>query len=131
MISRRTVLMFSGLVSLAIVVVDLLGTSVVCGGRQYTQCMQIVHFGALTFLPLIAVFVIAVAMSLFSSDRVYQSWFRFARWWIPMSMLAIFIAPKYSGNVLDSIEKGSVALVTSVIFIVVSLIIIGYKLVRK
>src|SRR3989344_4622106 len=61
------------------------------------------------------------------AETIYQAWFRFARWWVPLSMLAIFIAPEYSHDWLYPIEKGGVALVSSIIFCLVSVAIIGFK----
>jgi len=57
-------------------------------------------------------------------NEVYEAWFRFARWWIPLSMLAIFIAPEYSSDWMYRIEKGSVAFITSALFVAISTIII-------
>ncbi len=60
-------------------------------------------------------------------EEIYQAWFRFTRWWIPLSMLAIFIAPEYSNDWLYPIEKGGVALAVIVVFCTVSILIIGVK----
>jgi hypothetical protein len=64
-------------------------------------------------------------------EEVYQAWFRFARWWIPLSMVLILISPEYSGDWMYPITKGTVAFLTSGIFIVVSVLIIFVKLLRS
>ena len=75
------------------------------------------------FIPLFLFSLITYKMR----EEVYQAWFRFVRWWIPLSVLLIFIAPEYSHDWLYPIEKGSVALLTSAIFLIVSLLIIVAK----
>ncbi len=57
-------------------------------------------------------------------EEVYRAWFRFARWWIPLSMLAIFLAPEYSSDWMYPIEKGTVTFLFSVSFCIISLLII-------
>ena len=61
-------------------------------------------------------------------EEVYRAWFKFARWWIPLSMVLILISPEYSHDWMYRIEKGTVAFATSLIFVIVSLIIIITKL---
>ena len=75
------------------------------------------------FIPLFLFSLITYKMR----EEVYQAWFRFVCWWIPLSVLLIFIAPEYSHDWLYPIEKGSVALLTSAIFLIVSLLIIVAK----
>lgn len=75
------------------------------------------------FIPLFLFSLITYRMR----EEVYQTWFRFVRWWIPLSMLLIFLAPEYSNDWMYPIEKGSIALLTSAIFCVVSLVIIAAK----
>ncbi len=64
-------------------------------------------------------------------EEIYRAWFKFARWWIPLSMLFILIAPEYSQDLLYPIEKGGVAFVSSSIFFIVSTIIITVKYFRS
>lgn len=75
------------------------------------------------FIPLLALSIITY----FMREEVYRTWLRFAQWWIPLSMLAIFIAPEYATDWMLRIEKGSVAFFSSVLFIIISLILIAWK----
>ncbi|MBM3261100.1 hypothetical protein FJY93_01640 [Candidatus Kaiserbacteria bacterium] len=60
-------------------------------------------------------------------DEVYRMWVRFSYVWIPLSMIAIFFAPAYSGDWMYPIDKNSIAFLASVLFIVISLAIIAWK----
>lgn len=60
-----------------------------------------------------------------------MSWIRFAAWAVPLSMLAIFMAPEYSTDWMYRVEKGSVAIATSVIFSLISLGIIVWEYRQK
>lgn len=63
-------------------------------------------------------------------DEIYQMWFKFARWWVPVSMFLIFITPEYGGGLFNPIQKGSVAVGLSALFFLISLIIIAIQYFR-
>lgn len=125
MLTKKNLLFISGTLSAILLIVDILGTDRLCGGNQYTACMQDLHLYFLLLLPVFPLFILTIMM-FFVRFETYEPWFRFARLWIPLSMLAIFFAPEYS-NFMNPIEKGSVALITSALFILISLVIIGLK----
>ena len=60
-------------------------------------------------------------------EATYLAWFNFAKWWIPLAMLSILIAPQYSHDWLFPIDKGRVAFLVSLLFVIVSSILIAYK----
>lgn len=82
-------------------------------------------YSALLFLffPLFLFSLITYKMK----EAVYLTWYNFVKWWIPLSLLAIIISPRYSHDWMFPIDKGRVAFSTTVIFALVSLILIGYK----
>ncbi len=85
------------------------------------------------FSPYIHLFIPLFLFSLITywmREEIYKSWFRFARWFIPLSMLLTLIAPEYSSDWLYPIVKGTVALLTSIIFAALSLLIILIKYLR-
>lgn len=57
------------------------------------------------------------------------SWLRFAVWWIPLSAILIAITPVTNSNwmPLYSIERSTVTVLTTSLFAVISLGIIGWK----
>ena len=88
--------------------------------------METLHLLFLNFVPTFPLFLFSL-LTYFMKEEVYRAWSRFALVWIPLSMLLIFLAPEYSTDWMYRIEKGSVALATSAIFAVVSLVIVGVK----
>jgi hypothetical protein len=60
-------------------------------------------------------------------DDVYRAWLRFAYVWIPLSMVGIFFAPEYSTDWMYPVTKSSVAFLSSLTFVIISLVVIGYK----
>jgi len=88
--------------------------------------MDILYGAILALSPAFPTFII-ITLTLWVTHEIYESWFRFARWWIPLSMLAIFMAPEYSHDWMFRVEKGSVALAMSATFIIVSIGIIAIK----
>ena len=79
-------------------------------------------------MPLIILFLFSLITYRMRTE-IYETWFRFARWWIPLSMLAIFLAPEYSHDWLYPITKGYIAFATSAIFLVISALIVVIKFV--
>lgn len=130
MLKKNNLVILTGSLSILLLILDFLGTDRVCGGRQYTSCMQSWHAFFTVAFPLLVLFIFSL-ITYWMRDEIYRAWFKFARIWIPLSMLAIFLAPEYSNDWMFPIEKGTVALATSLIFVVVSLIIIAMKLVSS
>jgi hypothetical protein len=63
-------------------------------------------------------------------DEVYRVWARFAVVWVPFSMILIFLAPEYAGSfgiALYPITKGSMAFISSLLFVIISLILVILK----
>ena len=76
----------------------------------------------LIFIPLFLLSLITYKMK----DIIFQAWFKFARVWVPLSIILIILSPEY-GNSLLPVEKGSVSFFMSALFLIISLIIIAYK----
>lgn len=130
MISKKNVLVISTIGSLIFFVWDYIGNSSLCNflfaeGRLGSCPFTLASLEVLLipFIPLLILSLITFKMR----EEVYHAWFRFARWWVPLSIVLIFISPEYSADQMFRIEKGSVALLTSVIFIIVSVILIVWK----
>src|SRR3989338_7740165 len=97
MIEKKNLFLVSGAITLLLIILDQIGTARICGGRQYTECMQSLHSLLTVFIPIITVFLVAVVFY-WMREEVYQAWFRFLRWWIPLSMLLILVTPEYGGG---------------------------------
>ena len=75
------------------------------------------------FLPFFLLYLITYKLR----EEIYIAWFRFASWWIPLSMLLTLIAPSQSHDWMFPIDKGRVSFFMSLFFALISLILIVYK----
>lgn len=128
--NKLYLLFASGAATAILIVLNWIGTFKLCGGTEYGQCMDIVYSTIVNFIPIILFFLFSLITYWIRGD-IYQAWFRFARWWIPLSMILILISPEYSHDWMYPIEKGSVAFLTSVIFAIISTLIIILKYLRQ
>ena len=77
-------------------------------------------------LPLLVLSLITYKMR----DEVFRAWLRFAYWWIPVSLVFIYLAGGWSGggfgipNVLD---QEFVSIIFSGLFAIISLLLIIWK----
>ncbi len=60
-------------------------------------------------------------------DEIFRAWTAFARWWIPLSMIAILVTPRESGGFISIPLQATLALFCAGVFLIVSLIIIAWK----
>lgn len=114
----------SGLISFGLAVIGLFGSYTLCNDVE--SCVNLLHFFFIHTIPVLPLFIFAL-ITYFMREEVYKAWFRFARWWIPLSIALIFLSPEYSSDWILPIEKGSVALTTSILFVCISLIVIALK----
>ncbi|MDP2655239.1 MAG: hypothetical protein Q8P17_01625 [bacterium] len=78
------------------------------------------------FFPVIPLFLLSL-ITYKMSEEVYRAWLRFANVWIPLSIVLIFLAPEYSGDWMFPVVKGTVAFFSSLLFVLISLLIICWK----
>lgn len=76
--------------------------------------------------PIIPLFIFSL-ITYKMRQEMYQAWWKFARIWIPLSMLAVLISPSNTSNWMFPIEKGTVAFFSSCAFVIISLVIIAYQ----
>ena len=62
----------------------------------------------------------------FLREETFRAWLKFVYIWIPLTMLAIFMAPEY-GHPFLPITKGSIAGVSSLLFVFISVSIMIFK----
>ena len=96
-----------------------------CPSYSYSSCSQFFSFFGETifiFIPLFLLSLITYKMR----DNIFQTWFKFARIWVPLTIILVLLSPEY-GNALLPVEKGTVSFFMSALFLIISLIIIIYK----
>lgn len=99
-----------------------------CGQYDYTcqDKFEVLFPAILIFLPTLLFSIITYKMR----EEVFRAWLHFAYWWIPISLVFIYLAGGWSGggfgipNVLD---QEFVSIIFSALFVIISLIIIAYK----
>ena len=130
MVSKKLGLILSGGASIVLLLWDLIGNYQLCDAISSSgsagKCPATLSSVETILLPVIPLFLVYIVVA-FARIEVYESWFRFARWWIPLSMILIFISPEYPQGIYDPVQKGSVALVMSALFALISIAIIIWK----
>ena len=126
--TRKSLLIASGGVSLLMCVILFFDPGQLCKSVA-TVCTAWTDQVLEILIPVFVFFLISLATYKIR-DSVYTAWFNFAKWWVPLSMLAILISPEYSNDWMLPIEKGSVAFVTSVLFVAISICILVFTTLR-
>jgi|SRR3989344_5186280 len=63
-------------------------------------------------------------------EVVINRWLKFVYIWVPLTVILVFLAPEYDSSLLP-LEKGTVALTMSGLFVFISLLIILVSYLRK
>jgi len=122
-------LILTGAVSILLTALNFIGTYKLCGSKGYGACMEVVYDFMVALLPIIPLFIFSL-ITYKMREGVYRAWWKFARIWIPLSMLAVFVSPSY-GNWMIPIEKGTVAFSSSILFVIISLVLIIWQSVKE
>ncbi|MDO8576439.1 MAG: hypothetical protein Q7R90_03930 [bacterium] len=129
MISKRN-LMYLSLTGVVIFFVSLFSKEVgICPSDSYSYCLNFFDQFTEILLPVFGLFLLS-PITYWMREDVYETWFRFARWALPLSMFLIFITPEYGGGLVNPIQKGSVSFLLTILFFIISLVIIVSKFVR-
>lgn len=125
---KKTILLiFSGIMSLILIVLNYIGTFHLCGGYYYGTCMDVLADIIIIFLPIIPLFIFSL-ITYKMREEVFEIWWKFARIFTPLIMLAVYIAPSYPSNSYFPIEgEGSVLLYFCLNFIISSTLLIISK----
>ncbi len=90
------------------------------------SCIQMYDSTAEIFQIFIPMLLISLAVYKIHGE-VYTTWLYFARWWVPLSMFLVLIAPYGKGDWMFPHDKGRVSLLMSGLFLFISLTLIVYK----
>jgi hypothetical protein len=127
--SKKFLISSSVAVSFILIVLDRIGTVDLCtlNGEFNRSCLHFL-FNLIVSLALpIFSFTFFAIVTGFMREAIFRAWFKFARWWIPLSVFLALITPDGGGGGFGpgiGVGKGDVALLMSVIFIITSLVII-------
>lgn len=118
--TKRNVLLVSFLGLIFFISAFLISVNGLCSNiyfcdRPHDDSLAAIFF---PFFPLFLFSLITYKMR----EEVFQSWFRFARIYIPASIALILLAPSYSSNWMFPYDKGRAAFLFSSLFIIISIV---------
>ncbi len=128
--SKKTLFMISMIGAIISIVLLFSRELSLCPESSYMTCTNLLENGAEVLFIFVPVTIFSVVTYHMRSD-LYGRWLRFARFWIPLALALPLLTPQYSDDWMYPIEKGTVAFVMSAIFVVVSIGIIGYQLLKR
>jgi hypothetical protein len=122
---KKTKLFFtSGIISVVLILINYIGTYKTC--NDIFECTEILYAAMIVLFPIIPLFIFSL-ITYKMREEIFEIWWKFARIWIPVSMLAILIAPSYTHNWILPIVKGTVAFASVVLFVIISLALIIWQ----
>jgi hypothetical protein len=125
---KTIILIFSGFGMLLLAIWEIIGNFKLCGS-VWGNCVEILAEVEIILFPIAPLFVFSL-ITYKMREEIFEIWWKFARIFIPLIMLAVYIAPSYPSNSYFPIEgEGSVLLYFCLNFIISStlLIISKYK----
>ena len=99
-----------------------------CGPNGYA-CWDRLEFVGNLLLIFLPAFVFSI-ITYFLREEVFRAWLRFAYWWIPVSLVFIYLAGGWSGGgfgIPAVLDQEFVSLILSGLFVLISLLLIAYK----
>ncbi len=129
-LTKKNVFIISGVGVFALLVWNYIGNYRICDivsrNGSAGECPFVLTGAAMIFFPLFPLFILS-SLTYFMREEISTAWTNLAKWWVPFSMILVLISPEYSNDWMFPITKGSVAFITSVLFVLISLILITWK----
>lgn len=88
-------------------------------GDSYSSIVNIIHF-----LPISILILSLITYKM--REEVFRAWLKFTYVWVPLTILFTFLAPEYNASLVAT-TKSLVSFSMSVVFLLVSLVIIFVK----
>lgn len=123
---KSLLLTISGFITLFILVANIVGNFYICGGLEWSRCVDDLANLQRMFYVFIPTFLFSLCLWKVKAS-IFNTWSTFALVWIPMSVLAVFLAPEYRTDFLYGFDKSSVAFLMSMLFVVGSLCILAWQ----
>lgn len=128
---KKSLLMASGLLSLALIIWEFFGNYRLCDlvakDGHLGNCPFILSSAETFLLPFVSLFLFSL-VTYFMREEVFRTWAWFALPWTALSMVLIYLTPEYSGGggfgPQIVLGKGDTALAMMALFVVISIIVI-------
>ena len=92
----------------------------------HLDCVDTLFYSSIVLLPVFPLFLFSL-ITYFMREEVYKAWIKFALWALGISMVLIAITPDMPASGFGpqiSFGKSDVALLTSALFVIVSIVLI-------
>jgi hypothetical protein len=126
---KKSIIFILGIITFGLFLLDYVGTYFWCDlfiqNGHKGDCPYILSDFVMILFPIIPLFLFSL-ITYKMREEIFQAWWKFARVWIPVSMLAVLLSPSYTHNWMFPIEKGTVAFFSSAFFVIISVSILGY-----
>ncbi|HUO56370.1 MAG TPA: hypothetical protein VMU27_02980 [Candidatus Paceibacterota bacterium] len=126
MISKKLVVIISGVVSGALVMSGQIASSYMCGNYN-GDCLGNLENLASIATPFVPLFFVSIVAS-FMQEEVFRLWIKFVYVWLPFSIFLIFISPQYGqGHFITISPKAGAFWEMVLVLIMVSALIFVFK----
>lgn len=135
--TKKIVFWISGIITLLVIILNQIGTYKLCGvgvsSTFFSSFFSLFNKSCVDPLAnLIIIFIIFIPLFLLSlitykmRNEIFRAWLKFAYVWIPLTLVLTILAPEYDQSLLP-ITKGVVSFLMSVLFLIISFLIILIK----
>ncbi len=123
--TKKNLLWVSGIIGGTFLLTDWIGTYKLCGKYATGNCPFLLHNIFILFFPFLFVFILSL-ITYKMRDEIFRVWLKFAYIWIPLTLILTILAPEYDPSLLP-VTKGVVSFFMSILFLIISLLIILIK----
>lgn len=121
---KKNILISSGIVTGCIVLLNMVGIFKICADNY--DCAAAIAQIVLVLYSLPVIFLLSL-LTYKMRDEIFAAWFSFAKWWVPLSMIATLVAPEAIEGSFSIPLKGPLALFCAAALLIIPLILIAYK----
>ena len=121
--TKKRVFWGSGTIVALLVLLGTVGDQV-CGEGNIRCMVKITNIIQMLY-PFFPLFFLSL-ITFWMREEIFRVWLRFACWWIPLTIILVAISPSTSAD-FQIIDREFVAMVFTLLFTLVSLILIAYK----
>jgi len=132
--SKNIAFLVSGIIGGSLIAVDIINTSQICFFLNHVDsinCMREVFDISMIFYIFPFVFLFSL-ITYFLKEEIFKAWSTFTYFWVPVAMIFVFIMPSSSGGGFfpSLLDKQLIAILMSGLYLIISLIIVIYKVVQ-
>ncbi len=121
--TKKNVLWSSSIITIGLFALNYFQGLPMCR-QEWSGCVHAIYILGTTFVPFLALTIFSL-ITYKMKEEVFVRWWKFTRWWTPLSMVIIAISPQYADSfMMAPSPKGLAVVGTGGLFILISVIII-------